>query len=745
MRHVMWGEIMRVLLSFLALSLALSCSASQFGAMKSSASGSGTGDGDLTQEVKEAIDPKNVANNEPPTLILDPNDIDTLGLDLNSYLAKREWTWDANPTSPIKVTDSAVFKDIAIQSVNISRSDRQVTRQRYTKTVRQEGQDASSNTMTFKSQAAGILDVLLVIDSSGSMGDEQSIVKNNLPNLLSHIGDSDWRIAVTNTEPTCAFKAPISKNTPNYQTKYRNMIDVGLAGGTEYAVYNAKRSIMGQCSNSRWLRSNSNIAVIIVTDEPHQCPNSAQCGAYKSKVLRKYLNAAISPRDPSDLTVYGLTALRQGWEASDLFDMHGNVKNKNKYDEMFDDISEDIQSVLKKSFTLDHTPDQITSVTVGGNAKSSSDYTLNGRIITFNDGVLPEENDVDIVVSYTHGFRSFTYDTTLDHVPLAGRTTVTINGVNSNAFTLSGKQLSFNGCSANACSSFPAGATANINYQQNIALKSKLVLAGSSTHNIKMDTLVVRVGSAVKSRPADYTLQTESNGDKAIVFTSPPPEGETMEVSYTNIIKLSYAHRLHPSNTSNSITCKDYHNRSRIVSCSYANGSVTFPVTIDTNKVVVHEELTASEFSLDHTLGDDYIAASIEVKCTLGNGSANNLTHTVSAGVLSIDATAYNSCVANAQSQNTSYVASIAYKVREIDQDNFFIDYSFFSDHAGKYKFIYVVAEVDSDGDGLFSKVSLKEFKFDFTYGSAEDAKLEFLNTLPPDTAVKVTVYLLTY
>ena len=728
---------MRTLVSFLALLLALSCNVGEWGSMKSVGD-----DKTLSPGVNDAVREENVTKNEPPTVVLDPNDIKNLGLDLNAAIDTLTRQWTANPVKDEKtvVSDAAAYKKINLETATGNFPYTQVTRQYHLdETVDQTGQTANTNTMTFESQAAGILDVLLVIDSSGSMGNEQATLQTNLPNLLTHVGQSNWQIAVVNTEPTCAFKAPINKNTANYETKYKNMVNVGTSGSVELAVKNAVLAITGQCSNTTWLRNESNIAVIIVTDEPHQCNDSSLCGSASSKKLRKYLNDAISPRAASDLQVYGLVSGRN-WGSSDLFDISGNVMDTSKYDEVFVAISNSVKSSLKSTYELAHKVDNIVHVKVDGTALDSSDYSLNAdrQVITLNDGILPEDRDVEVEVKYTHGFKEYIYDRTLAHIPLANSVTVTVDGnpLASNEFT---------GCTANSCSVFPTGASAVIKYKENIALKSKFVLKDSAAHNIMMNTFAVKVNSTTKSRDADYTIQNEPDGDKAIVFTSPPAEGANIEVTYTHMTRLRYAHELHAGNVNKSITCTDFNDRTRVISCPYANGMVEFATDIATDKVLIHEKLATDTFSLNYGLEAGYIGSSIVVKCALGNGSASDLAYSISASVLSLDEDDYNDCKASAVHGDTSYKISIDYKTRQDKQDDFFIDYDFFTKHAGKYKFIYVVVEIDSDGDGRFSAVNLKEFNFDFDYDSAEDAKVAFLKTLPDNTVVKATVYLLPY
>ncbi|MDE3268986.1 MAG: VWA domain-containing protein [Pseudomonadota bacterium] len=747
---------MRAFYALVALSLVLSCNpdTQMLGATQSKdnpQSGDGTG---LSPEVEQAVTEENISKNEPPTVIVNPKDISGLGIDLNSALEKKTESWTANALKPDEklITEAGpTYSTISLSTASSSSSSTQVMRQRYSKTLAQTGQPSSTHKQTFQSKAAGILDILLVIDSSGSMRDEQQALKDNMPNLLSQVNESDWQISVVNTDPKCDFRPPISKTTPSYKAKYMNNVLVGTYGGTELAVYNAIRSMKGECANSAWQRDGSTIAVIIVTDEPHQCRSEDQEVCATAGKLQEYLH---SIRAASDVKIFGLVT-GNGWKSESMFADVGDITDKSKYDSIFKAISSSVNDSLKSSYELDYLPDGITfNVTVDGTAVSSSNYTRSGKVITFKDGVLPEDKDVAVVITYSYGFRQYVYDMTLDHMPLnqadklivtvakPGATDTTL--VYGSGFNLNNKQLSFTGCNQSGCTQLPAGATATVQYQENTALNKKFVIAGSSNHHAMMN-LVVKVNGTAQANPADYSVQTETNGDKSILFTSSPPEAAKIDVSYTYLTTLTYSFIVSTANVSNSITCKDHHTQSRTIPCSYnaANKQVTFTDAAATDKVLVVEYLSKGSTALDHELNSDYIGSSVVVRCELGDGTTRNLIYSISSNVVSLDEDDFNACVASAKSISTSYAIKLEYNVRLDDQDHFTFQHEVFAEHKGKYKFIYVVVEIDTDGDGAFSVVNHKEFNFVFDYDSVDDARVAFLKTLPDNTKVRATVYLL--
>ena len=133
--------------------------------------------------------------------------------------------------------------------------------------------DLASQTDEFSQEHKGVLDILLVIDNSSSMGNEQDKLSHNLPDLLKHVSGSDWQIAVIGTKINDCLSERITKATPNYQNKYRNLIKLGAQGDGEYHFYQARQGLQGKCQSttSKWLRQESSIAVLIVSDQFNEC------------------------------------------------------------------------------------------------------------------------------------------------------------------------------------------------------------------------------------------------------------------------------------------------------------------------------------------------------------------------------------------------------------------------------------------------------------------------------------------
>ncbi|MBP9706365.1 MAG: hypothetical protein KBD78_01910 [Oligoflexales bacterium] len=128
------------------------------------------------------------------------------------------------------------------------------------------------------------LDIVLVIDNSVSMTAEQNIVQEFLPLILSSIEDFDWQIGITTTDvkgkdgikdtgDECLHEL-IKKGEANIMPRFSKGVNVGIDGAaTERGLYMGAKSLLNNCtvknfaSNGPWIRPNSAIAVIIVSDE----------------------------------------------------------------------------------------------------------------------------------------------------------------------------------------------------------------------------------------------------------------------------------------------------------------------------------------------------------------------------------------------------------------------------------------------------------------------------------------------
>ncbi|MEQ1875366.1 MAG: hypothetical protein ABL958_01890 [Bdellovibrionia bacterium] len=122
------------------------------------------------------------------------------------------------------------------------------------------------------------IDILVVVDNSGSMSEEQTNMGDRFPNFIAGLGGTRWRLGITTTDVSI-FGAQgrllpfgingvryIDNDTPDAEAIFRAAVQIGVGGsGDERGIYAATLAV--EANESNWIRSDSQLAVIILSDE----------------------------------------------------------------------------------------------------------------------------------------------------------------------------------------------------------------------------------------------------------------------------------------------------------------------------------------------------------------------------------------------------------------------------------------------------------------------------------------------
>jgi len=183
-------------------------------------------------------------------------------------------------------------------------------------------------TDSFVQQATSKVDILWVVDSSGSMQEEQSYLGQNFASFISQVAKSnaDFQIGVTTTDvcddqdpsrislnlrrcPTPSGAATshlrgslvgqisqkvLSRTTSNLESKFTTYSNVGINGsGYEHGLTAAKmaieKSLAGQ--NENFVRKDAFLAVIVVSDEEDDGIGLGMADAYSGQ---NYIQAGLT-------------------------------------------------------------------------------------------------------------------------------------------------------------------------------------------------------------------------------------------------------------------------------------------------------------------------------------------------------------------------------------------------------------------------------------------------------------------
>lgn len=265
------------------------------------------------------------------------------------------------------------------------------------------------------------LDILVVIDNSSSMTVVHQGLSDKLDVLLGQIKDSDWQIALTTTDPRDCPQTIITAATPDYQHVFRAaVIGLGTGGAVlEQATRAAMLGLQKDCRGKAWLRDNSAIAILIVTDEDNF--ERGPCGMVDASGL-----SVISPLDDREchvaalhaylqkIRIAGVTAKVYGlintsnngahsknfltWKDSkgkQIFDHYASVHDKD-YRATLSKISQHIYNVLQNRFVLQKTHPHKTAqiYLTSGTAEhllTADDYVIDGNILTLNTAAIPPD------------------------------------------------------------------------------------------------------------------------------------------------------------------------------------------------------------------------------------------------------------------------------------------------------------------------------------------------------------------
>jgi hypothetical protein len=277
------------------------------------------------------------------------------------------------------------------------------------------------------------VDVLFVVDNSGSMSQEQAGIGNKINGFLNKIKDLDWQIALTTTDSRTSTPGPdsISREwgdgqfrpfdsdtgsqyilrksqvtATDAQAMLANAINVGVGGsGDERGINATYRAVE---------RSGASLAVILISDEDECSTGAAGCPAATARnsdpsiavnFIRSQLGTSKVFSFSSIIQIPGDSSCTTGANVGNVYksitQMTGGVLGSvcaSDYTAALNVLGqrvvELVNSVALNCAPQDMNKDGKADVTVqleGAGVMPSSDYTVSGNTLSFTQG-LPEGN-----------------------------------------------------------------------------------------------------------------------------------------------------------------------------------------------------------------------------------------------------------------------------------------------------------------------------------------------------------------
>jgi len=263
------------------------------------------------------------------------------------------------------------------------------------------------------------LDVVWVIDNSGSMADEQISLGENFSAFINDfiLKDIDFKMAITTTDASSAAKKgrlvagsdikltsqKAKENELQFKEDFKNLVYVGTSGSGVEKGLEASEGFMQKYASS-FLRPDAYLAVVIISDEEDQSSKTAAEYANFLKSMKASAGlvkvySIVDVNLTNSKSTAGLTSGYARYKAvSDL--TSGSVANiRDDFYRTLDDMGGTIMNLLD-SFALAH-PAKADSVRVYVNGVETSSYSFDAasNAIKFNQGFVPDIG-AQIIVRY---------------------------------------------------------------------------------------------------------------------------------------------------------------------------------------------------------------------------------------------------------------------------------------------------------------------------------------------------------
>lgn len=249
--------------------------------------------------------------------------------------------------------------------------------------------------VSFSSQSAP-LDMIWVIDNSGSMGQEAEHVRNNLTSFVNELNKStNFRFLLVSRKGTSGTTVSLNSGL-NPSSHLQIDVNVGSTNGPDLLL-----NALGNEPTKSFLRQESKKIIVFVTDD-----NSSKSANFIINSLTQKLNASLQ-----DISVNSFIALSQqespclakeGQVYKDLASATaGSTYNicSTDWTSHFSDLIDVSVSKAIRRFTLTKNVNAVHDVKVDGKTLDKSAYSIAGKVLTLHDDVLVYEHSV-VTVNY---------------------------------------------------------------------------------------------------------------------------------------------------------------------------------------------------------------------------------------------------------------------------------------------------------------------------------------------------------
>ncbi len=262
------------------------------------------------------------------------------------------------------------------------------------------GEDNNVDTFIYdESTTTAPVDILFVVDDSGSMGDNQAALASNFNAFINDFvtlgTDFNMAITTTDTNGSNAGKPVVGsmealtydkylQDSAQFFSDFGDLIKVGTTGsGQERGLEGSKAFFDGYAGS--FLRAEAHLAIIYVSDEQDQSPDS----------VANYVNYLQGLKvDSSEVQVHSIVHLTGGNAGTRYVDASNAIGGSyedigNNFAQTLSNISTSIIENIQ-NYILSDQPDVSTIVvTIDGSELDSSEWTYNASLnsVEFPNGL----------------------------------------------------------------------------------------------------------------------------------------------------------------------------------------------------------------------------------------------------------------------------------------------------------------------------------------------------------------------
>tara|TARA_A100001011_G_scaffold399684_1_gene509546 strand:+ start:878 stop:2515 length:1638 start_codon:yes stop_codon:yes gene_type:complete len=161
-------------------------------------------------------------------------------------------------------------------------------------------------TDSFTQDESIAVDILFVVDNSGSMGSNQTNLKNNFDAFIAVFtsAGADFQIAIITTDSSDFVGSIIDHTSADPVSEFNSQVDSIGTGGSPYekGLWNAYESTTtGEAATTGFIRSTARLVVVYVSDEPDFSHQTYGSGGSTTMDPADYAASLLSLKSSADL------------------------------------------------------------------------------------------------------------------------------------------------------------------------------------------------------------------------------------------------------------------------------------------------------------------------------------------------------------------------------------------------------------------------------------------------------------